>query len=131
MIKLAAILVVLLIFNLDYFVINAEPIFEYEKPAGSGVELYNNSSKVESKLSSFISDHGFWPIIKNLVKSKKGRKIDSENSRSDLTALNDIRTAFHKIDLGQVLVTTSICTNFIPKFDVSPLNSAIAIVCYA
>ena len=127
MIKLAAILVVLLIFNLDYFIINAEPIFEYEKPAGSGVELYNNSSKVESKLSSFI------PFIKNLVKSKKGRNADiySENSRSDLTALNDIRTAFHKIDLGQVLVRTSICTNFIPKFDVSPLNSAIAIVCYA
>ena len=64
-------------------------------------------------------------VMKNLVKDS-----DSE-SRTSLHALNDIRKAVTNFDLGAVLITNSICTTFIPKFPISPLNSAVALVCYS
>ena len=142
MIKLA---LVLLIFNLDFM--NAKPVFEIsEKYAGDGGTVSNYDhviSQVESEVES---------VMRNLVK-EKARSMDSDldsvesqrirrsvdsnvideesKPRTSLDALNDIRKAVTTIDLGQVLITNSICTTFIPKFPIAPLNSAIALVCYS
>ena len=143
MIKLA---LVLLIFNLDFM--NAKPVFEIsEKYAGDGGTVSNYDhviSQVESEVES---------VMRNLVKEKAREMdsdldLDSEQSRikrsldsnaideeskprTSLDALNDIRKAVTTIDLGQVLITNSICTTIIPKFPIAPLNSAVALVCYS
>ena len=117
MIKLAAL--ALLIFNLDF--INTKPVFEIsEKYSDDGPVLNNDPviSEVES-------------AIQNLVK-ERARSLDAPSkSRLSLESLNDIRKAVTTIDLQAVLVTNSICTTFIPKFPIAPLNSAIALVCYS
>ena len=140
MIKLA---LVLLIFNLDFM--NAKPVFEIsEKYAGDGGTV-SNYDHVISQLESEVES-----VMRNLVKEKARemdldsvesqrikRSVDSNvideesKPRTSLDALNDIRKAVTTIDLGQVLITNSICTNFIPKFPIAPLNSAIALVCYS
>ena len=140
MIKLA---LVLLIFNLDFM--NAKPVFEIsEKYAGDGGTVSNYDhviSQVESEVES---------VMRNLVKEKAremdldsvdsqrirrsldSNAIDEESKpRTSLDALNDIRKAVTTIDLGQVLITNSICTTIIPKFPIAPLNSAVALVCYS
>ena len=140
MIKLA---LVLLIFNLDFM--NAKPVFEIsEKYAGDGGTV-SNYDHVISQLESEVES-----VMRNLVKEKARemdldtvesqrirRSLDSNaineesKPRTSLDALNDIRKAVTTIDLGQVLITNSICTTFIPKFPIAPLNSAIALVCYS
>ena len=140
MIKLA---LVLLIFNLDFM--NAKPVFEIsEKYAGDGGTV-SNYDHVISQLESEVES-----VMRNLVKEKARemdldsvesqrirRSVDSNvideesKPRTSLDALNDIRKAVTTIDLGQVLITNSICTTFIPKFPIAPLNSAIALVCYS
>ena len=117
MIKLA---LALLIFNLDF--INTKPVFEISEKYSDDGQVLNNDpviSEVES-------------AIQNLVK-ERARSLDAPpaQSRLSLEGLNDIRKAVTTIDLQAVLVTNSICTTFIPKFPIAPLNSAIALVCYS
>ena len=126
MIKIAVL--VLLIFNMDF--INAKPVFEYEfeKPiSGDGTTDVLNSNDIKSQVESEVQN-----VFKNLVKERTSRSTDLDaESKADLTTLNDIRNAVTSIDLGQILVTNAICTTIIPKFSISPLNSAIALVCYS
>ena len=126
MMKIAVL--VLLIFNMDF--INAKPVFEYEfeKPiSGDGTTDVLNSNDIKSQVESEVQN-----VFKNLVKERTSRSTDLDaESKADLTTLNDIRNAVTSIDLGQILVTNAICTTIIPKFSISPLNSAIALVCYS
>ena len=118
MIKLA---LVLLIFNLDF--INTKPVFEIsEKYSDNGPVLNPVISEVESEVES---------AIENLAKERARSLYSPAESRLSLEGLNDIRKAVTSIDLQAVLVTNSICTTFIPKFPIAPLNSAIALVCYS
>ena len=119
---------VLLIFNMDF--INAKPVFEYEfeKPiSGDDTTDVLNNNDIKSQVESEVQN-----VFKNLAKERTSRStnLDAE-SKADLTTLNDIRNAVTSIDLGQILVTNAICTTIIPKFSISPLNSAIALVCYS
>ena len=126
MIKIAVL--VLLIFNMDF--INTKPVFEYEfeKPiSGDDNTDVLNSNDIKSQVESEVQN-----VFKNLVKERTSRSTDLDaESKADLTTLNDIRNAVTSIDLGQILVTNAICTTIIPKFSISPLNSAIALVCYS
>ena len=126
MIKIAVL--VLLIFNMDF--INAKPVFEYEfeKPiSGDDNTDVLNSNDIKSQVESEVQN-----VFKNLAKERTSRSTDLDaESKADLTTLNDIRNAVTSIDLGQILVTNAICTTIIPKFSISPLNSAIALVCYS
>ena len=126
MMKIAVL--VLLTFNMDF--INAKPVFEYEfeKPiSGDGTTDVLNSNDIKSQVESEVQN-----VFKNLAKERISRSTDLDaESKADLTTLNDIRNAVTSIDLGQILVTNAICTTIIPKFSISPLNSAIALVCYS
>ena len=126
MMKIAVL--VLLIFNMDF--INAKPVFEYEfeKPiSGDDTTDVLNNNDIKSQVESELQN-----IFKNLVKERTSRSTDLDaKPKADLTTLNDIRNAVTSIDLGQILVTNAICTTLIPKFSISPLNSAIALVCYS
>ena len=126
MIKIAVL--VLLILNMDF--INAKPVFEYEfeKPiSGDDTTDVLNNNDIKSQVESELQN-----IFKNLVKERTSRSTDFDaESKADLTTLNDIRNAVTSIDLGQILVTNAICTTIIPKFPISPLNSAVALVCYS
>ena len=126
MMKIAVL--VLLIFNMDF--INAKPVFEYEfeKPiSGDDTTDVLNNNDIKSQVESELQN-----IFKNLVKERTSRSTDFDaESKADLTTLNDIRNAVTSIDLGQILVTNAICTTIIPKFPISPLNSAVALVCYS
>ena len=119
---------VLLTFSMDF--INAKPVFEYEfeKPiSGDGTTDVLNSNDIKSQVESEVQN-----VFKNLAKERTSRSTDLDaESKADLTTLNDIRNAVTSIDLGQILVTNAICTTIIPKFSISPLNSAIALVCYS
>ena len=119
---------VLLIFNMDF--INAKPVFEYEfeKPiSGDDTTDVLNNNDIKSQVESELQN-----IFKNLVKERTSRSTDLDaKPKADLTTLNDIRNAVTSIDLGQILVTNAICTTIIPKFPISPLNSAVALVCYS
>ena len=126
MMKIAVL--ILLIFNMDF--INAKPVFEYEfeKPiSGNDTTDVLNNNDIKSQVESELQN-----IFKNLVKERTSRSTDFDaESKADLTTLNDIRNAVTSIDLGQILVTNAICTTIIPKFPISPLNSAVALVCYS
>ena len=110
--------------------INTKPVFEYEfeKPiSGDDTTDVLNSNDIKSQVESEVQN-----VFKNLVKERTSRSTDLDaESKADLTTLNDIRNAVTSIDLGQILVTNAICTTIIPKFSISPLNSAIALVCYS
>ena len=120
MIKLA---LVLLIFNLHF--IHTKPVYEISEKYSKDDPVLDNDhviSEVQSEVES---------AIENLVKDR-ARSIDSPaEPRLSLEGLNDIRNAVTSIDLEAVLVTNAICTTFIPKFPIAPLNSAIALVCYS
>ena len=126
MIKIAVL--VLLILNMDF--INAKPVFEYEfeKPiSGDDTTDVLNNNDIKSQVESEVQN-----VFKNLVKERTSRSTDLDaESKADLTTFNDIRKAVTSIDLGQILVTNAICTTIIPKFSISPLNSAVALVCYS
>ena len=126
MIKLA--ILVVLIFNLDF--INAEPMFEYEfeKPFANDTESIEGYifSKLESEVENFI---------KNLMTEKTSGNTGftglSSVSRQDPRVFDDIYQAVKNIDLGQILISSSLCSTFIPKFDIAPLMNAVATICYS
>ena len=123
MIKLA--ILVVLIFNLDF--INAEPMFEYEfeKPFANSTESIEGYifSKLEYEVENFI---------KNMMKEKISGKADlSSVSRQDPRVFDDIYQAVKNIDLGAILISSSLCHTFIPKFDIAPLMNAVATICYS
>ena len=123
MIKLA--ILVVLIFNLDF--INAEPMFEYEfeKPFANGTAEIEGYifSKLESEVENFI---------KNMMKEKTSGNADFDSvSRQDPRVFDDIYQTIKTVDLGAILILTSICSTFIPKFDIAPLMNAVATICYS
>lgn len=126
MIKLATL--VLLIFNLDF--INSNPVSEIsEKYSEDDPELNHDPviSEVESAIKNLMKERA-----RSLDIPTEPRSIESPaGPRLSLEGLNDIRNAVTSIDLEAVLVTNAICTTFIPKFPIAPLNSAIALVCYS